>query len=216
MVKGSKVEPAAPAEEEEGDNSFDEAIAVLAKMKTAKTIDAKLLTELNDVLGTLSPDAQRAFLDLPVVQSITERASDDAAGKGEPGSVKRVGGNLAFAFKVPYSLNDLYEKWPPSDEPFIPDKDETVITPGGWVFRLKEGMIYDIPQGEECPEDHAYKLPCIVVGILRDAKTTLRANKRETEKSAFGMGVRHLEVGWAGKAEVQASEPKGHNPADDQ
>lgn len=197
--------------------AFDEAIEALKKMKQAEVVDERLLGELNVALAQLSDDGQRKFADLPIMQKIAERASEDAIGTREPGATVRVGGNkgLSFSFKVPYSLNDVYEKWPPT-ESFIPDKDETVISPGGWVFKLHEGIIYDTPRGEDCPEDHGYQLPCIVIDILNQAKATMRQNKRDTERNPFGLGVRFLETGWAGKEAVKDSNPEGHDADRDQ
>lgn len=202
---------------EEGE-AFDEAIEALKKMKQAEVVDEELLGELNVALVKLSDDGQRKFMDLPIMQMIAERASEDAVGTREPGATVRVGGNkgLSFSFKVPYSLNDVYEKWPPVKS-FIPDNDQTVVVPGGWVFKLHEGIIYDTPRGaESCPEDHGYQLPCIVIDILAQAKATLRQNKRDTEKNPFGLGVRFLETGWAGKEAVKDSDPSGHDADRDQ
>lgn len=209
--KTEKAAEKTPAKED----AFDDAIETLQRMKQAEVIDEKILDELNESLAGLSDEGRSKFMDLPVVQKILERASNDAVGTKTPGTVVRIGGEMGFSFKVPYSLKDVYEKWPVVDS-YVPDSNHTVVTPGGWVFRLTEGLIYDIPQGEPCPEDHGYKLPCIVVDIINQSKIAARAKKRETETRPFGMGVQFLETGWAGKAEVAKSDPKGHDSSRDQ
>lgn len=178
---------------------FNDAIKVLEKVRDAEVLDESLLEELDTKVSALSKEGQRRFAELPVVQKILERAGEDAMGTQEPGTIRRVGsGDMPFAFKVPYSLEAVYKTWPLVD--FIADADYTVVTPGGWVFRLHEDIIYDTPLDEKCREGHGYKLPSIVVSIINDSKATLRDNRRETQRDqAFGMGVKFIGDGWAGK-----------------
>ena len=186
-------------------DEFDEAIAVLGKIKEAEKLDDSLLEELDAAVGKLSAEGQRRFSELPVIQQIVERAGEDSS--GEPGTTKRIGpGDQPFSFKVPYSQEFLRRKWPPVD--FIADQDYTIVTPGGWVFRLHEDVIYDTPAGEKVQDGHGYQLPNIVVGIINDSKATLRENRRETQRdAAFGMGVKYIGPGWAGKDNM--GEPEG-------
>jgi len=198
----------------ENEGAFDEAINVLKQMKEAEVIDEEILGDLNRALAKLSADGQRKFMDLAIVQRIVDKAANESeGGPREPGTIHSVG--EAFSFKVPYGLTGIYKKWPPVDS-YMADADYTVVTPGGWVFKLKEGMIYDIPQGKECPPDHGYRLPCIVTSIIQTMKEDMMAAKRETERGPFGLGVRHLSVGWAGKDEAIAEGAKGHDPNRDQ
>jgi len=196
-------------EETSDAEAFDGAIAALSKMKDSAVVDEALLGELAASLEKLSPEAYRRFMDLPIVQLITERAGEAAMDKAEPGQEIRVGGgDLPFSYKVPYSQEAMRRKWPPVLE-FVADADYTIVVPGGWVFKLHRDIIYDVPLGKECPEGHGYQLPSIVVGIIRDSKLAARDNRRETEGAPFGMGVKFTGTGWAGKAEVAKSEPGG-------
>lgn len=181
-----------------GADEYTAAIATLEKIRDAEVLDETLLEELNDSVSKLSEEGQRKFAEMPIIQRILERAGEEST--GEPGTVKRVGpGDSPYSFKVPYSLPAVYEKWPVVEE-FIADTDYTIVVPGGWVFKLHEDIIYDTPIGGKCAEGHGYRLPCIVVGIIRDMKAALRDNRRETQRElAFGMGVKYIGEGWAGK-----------------
>lgn len=189
--------------------AFDEAISALTKMKDAETIDDEVLGELAGALGKLSANAYRRFMDLPIVQRIVEQAGEAAAGKAEPGTEVRLGkGDMPFAYKVPYTLEGVYRKWPCVSE-FVAEADYTIVTPGGWVFKLHRDIIYDVPRGESCPEGHGYQLPSIVISIIRDSKAMMRETRRETESKPFGMGVAFIGTGWAGKDAAIAAGPGG-------
>jgi len=198
----------------EGAEAFDEAINVLKTMKEAEVIDEEILGDLNRALAKLSTDGQRKFMDLAIVQKIVDKvAGESEGGSREPGSVVQIGD--AFSFKVPYNLGGIYKKWPVVDS-YIADADYTVVVPGGWVFKLREGMIYDIEQGKECPPDHGYRLPNIVPYIIQQMKQDTMAAKRATERQPFGLGVRFLGTGWAGKEGAIAEGVKGHDAERDQ
>jgi len=212
MVKEEEVrKDAKPSEDAE---AFDEAINVLKTMKQAEVIDEEILGDLNRALAKLSADGQRKFMDLAIVQRIVDKvASESEDGVREPGSVIQIG--EAFSFKVPYGLTGIYKKWPVVAS-YMADANYTVVTPGGWVFKLTEGVIYDIEQGKECPPDHGYCLPSIVPYIIQTMKEDMVRSKRETERGPFGLGVRFLETGWAGKDEAIAGDLKGHDSDRDQ
>lgn len=186
--------------------------AALESLAESEAVDDKALATVSGLVENLNENTQKAILDLPAMQAIIQKVAETSAPKDvKPGEYAQVG---MFTFKRPYSMSDLFTKW--GVEPrFMAPKTEVVITPGGWQFRLTEGIIYDIPRDvapEAIPEGHGYVLPKIVVSIIEDSRQALRANKRDTEgPHGFGAGVKFLGTGWAGKdSVVQAADSQNH------
>ena len=190
-------------DEEVQKDALDKVTEALQTLVDAEAIDLKVLQTLDTMIGGLNENTQRAILDLEVMQRLFERAAETDKSDAKPGSL--VGSGLA-AFKKPYSMNDVYAVWGVEDR-YVYNKlainEMPVVTPGGWQFILRDGVIYDIPRGtpaEKIPENHGYQLPKIVVQILEDSREQRRLMKRDTEQGKpFGMGVRYLQSGWAGK-----------------
>ena len=182
--------------------------AALERLVQEDKVDETALKEIDKVVSSLNDKTKAAIMDLPIIQTLVQSAKvDDSV----PGSVIQQG---IFSRKVPYSKNQVYEKWG-VEESFTAPETIPVITPGGWVFRLREGVTYDIPRGtpaEQIPEDHGYQLPKIVISILRDRAAALRQKRRETEERPFGQGVTFLQTGWAGKAQEIAAADAGRHP----
>lgn len=187
--------------------------AALSRLVDEDKVDESALAEINSVVENLNEKTKAAIMDLPIIQKIVELTQ--AGESAIPGSVIAQG---MFSRKIPYSKNDLYAKWG-ANPSFTCPETIVVITPGGWAFRLREGVTYDIPRGvapEKVPEDHGYQLPNIVISILNDRMMTLRQNRRETEERPFGQGVQFLQTGWAGKdQEIAAARTVQGEPVPD-
>lgn len=180
--------------------------AALEALAESEKVDENELESISVTVEKMNESTQRAILDLPVMQRLIEKAQAATEGSARPGTIKKVG---LFEMKVPYTLESLYEIWG-VEERYVYNKlfgnEMPVVTPGGWQFRLTDGMVYDTPRGtppEKIPEEHGYQLPKIVIQILEDSRAARRATRKETEREAgFGMGVKFLQSGWAGKETV--------------
>lgn len=184
--------------------------AALERLVDEDKVDDKAIDEVNGIVEKLNDKTKAAIMDLPVIQRLVEAQAAKSAEGNVPGTVISQG---MFSRKLPYSKRDLYNVWP-AVASFTSPETIDVVTPGGWVFKLKQGITYDVPVGTpmaEVPEDHGYQLPSIVVGILADRARDTRQNRRETELRPFGQGVTFLQTGWAGKNdEVANAAAAGH------
>ncbi len=188
-----------PEVEQEALTAVNAALETLANV--AKVDDAALKS-IDSAISGLNEATQRAVLDLPAFQSLVAKAAEQAQGSGEPGTYKVVG---AFTMKIPYTVNDLYRVWGTIDN-YVHVGKNTIVTPGGWVFYLNDGIQYDMPRDtppEKIPEGHGIVLPGIVIQILNECRAEGRSARKETQLGVpFGQGVKFLEVGWAGKETV--------------
>lgn len=184
--------------------------AALERLVSEDKVDDSAIGEINAVVENLNEKTKAAILDLPVIQKIIEQRAATENGTVEPGSIVQMG---MFSRKVPYSKAQVYQKWGVAAS-YVAPETITVVTPGGWHFRLREGVIYDMPlstPAEKMPEDHGYQLPNIVLGIMADRATAFRVLRRETELHEFGQGVKFLQTGWAGKdQEIAVSAAAAH------
>jgi len=188
--------------------------AALEALAESEKVDESALSTISSVVENLNENTQKAILDLPAMQAIIQKVQETAAPKDvKPGEYVQVG---MFTFKKPYTLSDLFKVWG-TENKFIAPKTEVIVTPGGWQFRLTEGVVYDIPRDVDpsaIPENHGYVLPKIVVQIIQDSRETLRLTKKETESErGFGAGVKFLQTGWAGKENVVAAADAANHPA---
>ncbi len=188
-----------PEVEQEALTAVNAALETLANV--AKVDDAALKS-IDTAISGLNEATQRAVLDLPAFQSLVAKAAEQAQGTGEPGTYKVVG---AFTMKIPYTVNDLYRVWG-TIENYVHVGKNTIVTPGGWVFYLNDGIQYDLPRDtppEKIPEGHGIQLPGIVVQILNECRAEGRSTRKETQLGVpFGQGVKFLGDGWAGKETV--------------
>lgn len=174
--------------------------AALEALAEEEKVDESALATVEGVLADLNENTQRAVLNLPAIQKLIEKAAEQDTREVPAGTI--IGQGLT-AYKKPWTLNDIYalgveeryvyNKWMPY---------ETPIVFGGFNFYLTDGVIYDQPRTvapQDVPEGHGYQIPKVVIEILEQARNQRRVNLRETERKPFGMGVRFLETGWAGK-----------------
>ena len=203
-------------EEKQGvdEGALTNVAAALEALAESEKIDDTALSTISSVVENLNERTQKAILDLPAMQSIIQKVQESTAPADvKPGEYVQVG---MFTFKKPYAKGDLYTVWG-TEERFIAPKTEVVVTPGGWVFRLNEGIIYDIPRDVDMsaiPEGHGYQLPKVVIQIIADSRQTMRQNKRDTESErGFAAGVKFLGTGWAGKDNVVADAANAQHPA---
>ncbi len=188
-----------PEVEQEALTAVNAALETLANV--AKVDDAALKS-IDTAISGLNEATQRAVLDLPAFQSLVVKAAEQAQGTGEPGTYKVVG---AFTMKIPYTVNDLYRVWG-TIENYVHVGKNTIVTPGGWVFYLNDGIQYDLPRDtppEKIPEGHGIQLPGVVIQILNECRAEARSVRKETQLGVpFGQGVKFLGDGWAGKETV--------------
>lgn len=187
--------------------------AALEALAESEKIDDTALATISSVVENLNENTQKAILNLPAMQTILQKAQENVAPADvKPGEYVQVG---MFTFKKPYTLEDVYVKWG-TEERFIAPRTETVVSPGGWIFRLNEGIVYDIPRDVDMsavPEGHGYKLPRVVPQIIEDSRAAMRQMKRDTEtERGFGAGVKFLQTGWAGKDSVVAAASNEPHP----
>lgn len=206
----------------EGKNKAEEAVdgdalttvtAALQSLADSEKIDDTALAKISSVVENLNESTQKAILDLPAMQAIIQKVQESAVAPDvQPGDYVKVG---MFTFKKPYSMGDLFKVWG-TEERFIAPRTEVVVTPGGWQFRLSEGIIYDIPRDvvmEAIPEGHGYVLPKVVAQILAEKAQTIRQTRRDTEgERGFGAGVKFLGTGWAGKDSIVTASDRDAHP----
>ncbi len=187
--------------------------AALEALAESEKVDDTSLATISSIVENLNENTQKAILDLPAMQSIIQKVQESVAPADvKPGEYMTVG---MFQFKKPYTKSDLVKVWG-EEERWIAPRTEVVVTPGGWQFRLTEGIIYDIPRDVDrtaIPEGHGYKLPKIVIQIIEDSRLAMRQNKREQESErGFGAGVKFLGTGWAGKDNIVAAANDSPHP----
>lgn len=194
-------EPEALDESEIDQDELSKVESVLMSLSEKSKVDETALGTIDAILGRMTNATRKAVMDLPVFATLMEEAAKNTT--HTPGSVVSTG--KFTSFKVPYSLSDVYDQWPPV-ESYVARETIKVIPPGGWVFFLREGVIYDIPNGtpaEQIPEGHGYQLPSVVIGILDERYIQQRTFKREREGgNEFGLGVKYVGPGWPGKEAV--------------
>jgi hypothetical protein len=178
--------------EEDTADKFDEIAGLLREVQEQSEIDGEKLENLNNLIDSLSPDAQRAFADLPVVQEINEKLTQEAAANDEVpcGTIMRVG--KAFAFKKPWNRaaqKDTYKM--------------VTISSATKEWVQVNGIAYDIPGDYEEVE-----VPEVVAQILQQKRETLAMSDRKAKAGALPGGVKFTEVGWAGKEQMVARDSK--------
>lgn len=166
---------------QEGDG-IDELAETLRKLQKADEVDQAMLDKLTALFENLSDSAKKAFMDMPIVQSISERLITAPDLEAPPGSYIKRG---PFQMKVPWRPTDL-DQFPKVE--FYSNEREQVIWNGiPFVFEA----------------DKTYQIPQPVYEVILHKREAIR-EQRELERRGFNNGVRFLQTGWAGKQAVDA------------